>query len=243
MKRKLYDLRTRAGRVAYASECIASDMQSSTREYDSCFESGDGWEVVQGILSRGLNDPRLRRGLYDSPLVNLAQWLRSFPFFEPLYADLQKKDGYRAWHMDSRIMNRVPGTKVHPYWTSSARQGVITEDQPAIGGYVHVRSLDDSSEAFYTMSSLRACEKPPADASVLRARALQLRSGVIEVIRKMEHVRESIDRQNEAPVAGPLDFTDGDIRSYCDQMRRVAEDLERLCDADAVAAGANAAAV
>jgi hypothetical protein len=83
--RKIYELSARAHRVRYAIANILRDRIVNEGAFNSCFEMGDGDEVIRAILRRGLKNPRLRAALYRSHLVNLTHWLAPYPELAEAY--------------------------------------------------------------------------------------------------------------------------------------------------------------
>ncbi len=82
---RVYDPAARAYRVRYAVASILRDQVRNEGAFNTCFEMEDAEEVICTILRRGLKNPRLRRALERSHLVNLAQWLASRPEFSEAY--------------------------------------------------------------------------------------------------------------------------------------------------------------
>jgi hypothetical protein len=83
--RKIYDLSACAHRVRYAIANIFRDRIVNEGAFNSCFEMGDGDEVIRAILRRGLKNSRLRAALYRSHLVNLTHWLAPYPELAEAY--------------------------------------------------------------------------------------------------------------------------------------------------------------
>ena len=82
---RIYDLSARAHRVRYAIANILRDRVVNEGAFKSCFEMGDGDEVICAILRRGLKNSRLRGALYRSHLVSLMHWLAPYPELAEAY--------------------------------------------------------------------------------------------------------------------------------------------------------------
>jgi len=63
---RVYDPAAFRYRVDYAARCLIQG-RTHTRTFDSCFEMGDGDEVVAALMQRALHNPRLDQAI--------RQWL------------------------------------------------------------------------------------------------------------------------------------------------------------------------
>jgi hypothetical protein len=85
----LYDPEQIAYRIQYARQCILRGMESGSRHYDTCFEMGDGDEVVRALLRAGLKSERFRKAMLESRIApSLTYALTKFPEFRDAYAAL-----------------------------------------------------------------------------------------------------------------------------------------------------------
>jgi hypothetical protein len=82
---KIYDLAEYDYRLRYAIRTIVRDRIANEGAFKSCFEMGDGEEIILAILRRGLKNPKLRGSLESSHFVNLNQWLLRYPEFAMAY--------------------------------------------------------------------------------------------------------------------------------------------------------------
>lgn len=89
---RLYDKGATAYRIRYATRAILRDRLSNEGAFKLCFEMEDEDEVIVGILQRGAKNPRLRRALERSHLVNLAMWLFPRPELAELYLRLDQPE-------------------------------------------------------------------------------------------------------------------------------------------------------
>ncbi len=99
---RVYDPAARAYRVRYAIASILRDEVRNEGAFNTCFEMEDAEEVICTILRRGLKNPRLRRALERSHLVNLAQWLASRPEFSEAYYSAEIPPPERALKHSAR---------------------------------------------------------------------------------------------------------------------------------------------
>lgn len=72
-------------RLRYAVRTILRDRIVDEGLFNTCFEMGDGEEIIQTILRRGLKNSRLRIALEGSHLINLNTWLTQYPAFAMKY--------------------------------------------------------------------------------------------------------------------------------------------------------------
>ena len=83
---KLYDPEAHSYRIRYAIATILRDRIANEGAFRVCFEMLDENEVIRAILFRGLKNPRLRRALERSHLVDLTHWLLRFPDLAEAYS-------------------------------------------------------------------------------------------------------------------------------------------------------------
>ncbi len=83
---KLYDPEAHSYRIRYAIATILRDRIANEGAFRVCFEMLDEKEVIRAILFRGLKNPRLRRALERSHLVDLTHWLLRFPDLAEAYS-------------------------------------------------------------------------------------------------------------------------------------------------------------
>jgi len=82
---RLYEAEGHLYRVSYAIATILRDRTANEGAFRVCFEMLDEDEVIRAILLRGLKNPRLRRALERSHLVDLTHWLLRFPDLAEAY--------------------------------------------------------------------------------------------------------------------------------------------------------------
>ncbi len=82
---KLYDPEAHSYRVRYAITTIMRNRIANEGAFRVCFEMLDEEEVIRAILFRGLRNPKLRRALERSHLVDLTHWLLRFPDLAEAY--------------------------------------------------------------------------------------------------------------------------------------------------------------
>ncbi|SMC08090.1 hypothetical protein SAMN00768000_3643 [Sulfobacillus thermosulfidooxidans DSM 9293] len=91
-------------RVAYAARCLMHG-RTHTRTFDTCFEMGDGAEVVAALMHRAARNPRLLHAIH--------QWLTP--------------DGLRQWQdtaaaFPSLALRDLEATARQKHWTWVDRQ-------------------------------------------------------------------------------------------------------------------------
>ena len=85
----LIDRNSIQARIAYAANGILlryaqrdTDV-GEDRNFDCCFEMGDGAEVAKALLERGLTDAAFRKAL--AAVMSLPRWLALCPEFKKRY--------------------------------------------------------------------------------------------------------------------------------------------------------------
>ena len=87
---KLYDSEACEHRVRYAIATILRDRLANEGAFNCCFEMGDEDEVRRIILRRSLKNPKLRKALERSHLVDLTHWLLRYPDFAEAYSTSER---------------------------------------------------------------------------------------------------------------------------------------------------------
>jgi hypothetical protein len=100
-KYDVYDPAQQTYRVAFAATYIMRGYGKTgiDRRFGTCFEMGDGDQVVRRLLKRALRNERLREAMHHSRNVNLSRWIAAnpdlreqFDNLDPKYAADQPKD-------------------------------------------------------------------------------------------------------------------------------------------------------
>lgn len=74
-------------RIRYAIASILRDRVVNEGAFNVCFEMEDENQVIRTILRRGLKNPKLRRALETSHLIDLTRWLARYPDLAEAYAE------------------------------------------------------------------------------------------------------------------------------------------------------------
>ena len=85
---RLYDSDAHLHRVRYAIATILRDRVVNEGAFRVCFEMEDEDAVIRTILRRGLKNPKLRKALEGSHLIDLTKWLARYPDLAEAYFDL-----------------------------------------------------------------------------------------------------------------------------------------------------------
>ena len=86
---KVYERGALQHRIRYAIANILRDRVVNEGAFMVCFEMEDADEVKRAILLRGLKNPKLRRALEKSHLVDLTHWLIPYPDLREAYYSQQ----------------------------------------------------------------------------------------------------------------------------------------------------------